>query len=356
MLSFLLLTLSGASGYLLAPMAPARPSVVSPRAYAAMADDMYSQAELEEMNAFNAALQEAAAAARDPATVASVREEAQARAAALAAEDSITKKLAAGGPDPKDKFLKSIKKPKGTMALIGEGVQLEVVSMGGFDLNDPAYLSSQYREGGAAAVCVGVPPRLVISDDALSKTVSEQETARGDFPGPLNVVVRDDFVDPAQLAAAAVAGAKAVVMNVAHVDEGGLGGLVSEAERLGLETIVRVANEAELGAAVDAGAKMVCIGDCTLDAAAELVAKLPVGVLSVADVPTRDVRGVWQIRDMGFNALIIGKGLLDVCVRDRVPPTAVIKAMLSKGSVKYGLGMQKGRLEGSKENLGTIAM
>ena len=67
-------------------------------------------------------------------------------------------------------------------------------------------------------------------------------------------------------------------------------------------------------------------------------------------------RTVAQVRDMGFNAIIIGKGLLDVCVRDRVPPAAVIKAMNSKGSVKFGLGMQKGRLEGSKENLGTIAM
>ena len=45
-----------------------------------------------------------------------------------------------------------------------------------------------------------------------------------------------------------------------------------------------------------------------------------------------------------------------MCIRDRVPPSAVCKAILSKGSVKYGLGMQKGRLEGSKEFLGSLAM
>lgn len=64
----------------------------------------------------------------------------------------------------------------------------------------------------------------------------------------------------------------------------------------------------------------------------------------------------WQVRDLGFSALIAGKSMMDVCIRDRVPPTAIIKAVLSKGSVKYGLGMQKGRLEGSKEFLGSLAM
>lgn len=54
--------------------------------------------------------------------------------------------------------------------------------------------------------------------------------------------------------------------------------------------------------------------------------------------------------------MIVGKTLLEVCARDRVPPAAVMKALLSKGSVKYGLGMNMGRLEGSKEQLGSLAM
>jgi len=78
--------------------------------------------------------------------------------------------------------------------------------------------------------------------------------------------------------------------------------------------------------------------------------------VTVADLAFLDVRGAWKLRDAGFNAMIAGRSMLDVCVRDRVPPTAICKAILSKGSVKYGLGMQKGRLEGSKECLGSIAM
>ena len=46
-----------------------------------------------------------------------------------------------------------------------------------------------------------------------------------------------------------------------------------------------------------------------------------------------------------------GAPLMKTCSRERCPPTAVLKAMLAKGSVKFGLGMQLGRMEGAKEAL-----
>jgi len=251
---------------------------------------------------------------------------------------------------------KLLQKPKGTIALIGEGVRIEVLSMGGYDLDDPAYLSSQFREGGCAAVSVRVTARDALKEDALAQTTAEQEGVRGDFPGPLPVIVRDDFVHPIQLAAVAAAGGKMALLPFALIGAERIGEMMAEAERMGLETLVRVADETELQAALDAGVKVICLGDLSTTEAQSLLGKVPSDVVTVADIEARDVRGVWKIRDMGFNAAIIGKALLDVCVRDRVPPAAVLKAMRSKGSVKFGLGYQKGRLEGSKENLGTIAM
>ena len=44
-----------------------------------------------------------------------------------------------------------------------------------------------------------------------------------------------------------------------------------------------------------------------------------------------------------------GAPLMKTCARERCPPTAVLKAMLAKGSVKFGLGMKLGRMEGAKE-------
>ena len=53
-----------------------------------------------------------------------------------------------------------------------------------------------------------------LGPDALAKTVGEQDTAKGDFPSPLLVIARGDFVDELQLAAAAADGAKAVVLDM----------------------------------------------------------------------------------------------------------------------------------------------
>ena len=121
---------------------------------------------------------------------------------------------------------------------------------------------------------------------------------------------------------------------------------------------MRVCDAEQMADAVELGAGIVVVGDCPLDEATALIADLPkgkTGVVTVADLLYNEVRGAWQCRDAGFNALMSGKSMLEVCVRDRVPPAAISKAILSKGSVKYGLGMQKGRLEGSKEVLGSLA-
>ena len=77
--------------------------------------------------------------------------------------------------------------------------------------------------------------------------------------------------------------------------------------------------------------------------------------MTVADLRYLDVQAAGRCA-MRASMPFTGASMLEVCVRDRVPPTALCKAVLQKGSVKYGLGMQKGRLEGSKEFLGSIAM
>jgi indole-3-glycerol phosphate synthase len=308
-------------------------------------------------------VEEEAAKARSPEALAAERERGAAAAAALRStldaepEGPLAKALAAKGKKkPSDKVMKSLKKPQGTLALIGEGVPVDSISLGGYDLDDPEYLSREFRTGGCAVVSVRVACEKSLKEDALGKTVAEQESVRGEFPGPLPTIVRGAIVEEIQLADAKASGAAAVVLPLAVNGLERTGELMAEAELLGLEVLLRVCTEEQLGAAVGLEPKMVVIGDCNLEQAKELREKLPEGTVSVADVPTNDVRGAWQVRDAGFNSLISGEDLLKVCIRDRAPPQAVIKAILSKGSVKFGLGFQKGRLEGAKEILGSIAM
>ena len=322
--------------------------------------EILDDAKDEEEQDFLAEAAKAAAFARSDEGLAELRTQADAAIAALKGRDDVAAVLEAKGKDKvTGKLAKALKKPSGSMALIGEGVMMESISLGGFDLNDPNYVSSEFRVGGCTAVSVRVGQPRCLSDDALQATRAEQDTAKGNFPGPLPIISRTPCLDELQIAQAKLDGAVGVLLplNLAGVER--TGELMAAAAELGMESMVRVCDGEELSAALGLGAKILVFGDCTLDEAAALLPELPAGkkdgAVSVADFPTLEVRGAWKVRDAGFNALLAGESLFDMCVRDRVPPSAICKSILSKGSVKYGLGMQKGRLEGSKEFLGTIS-
>ena len=104
-----------------------------------------------------------------------------------------------------------------------------------------------------------------------------------------------------------------------------------------------MSDENEIASALSMQASMLCIGDCGIKRACELVQQIPDEVVSIADVAIPDVRDAWRLRDAGFNSFLASKSLFQICARDRAPPSAVIKAIKSKGSVKFGLGFQKGR-------------
>lgn len=322
--------------------------------------DQHESAENEELEEIARDARQRADAARAPPALDAARQ----RAAAVVAD----LKAANFAPPPKatkvsEKLFKALKKPKGTMALIGEGSLQTTISLGGYDLNDPTYLSEQFRVSGAAAVCVRVGGDssfyTALDDKALEATVKEQAIAKGSFPGPLPVIARGEFVDPLQLAKLAADGADGVLLSVLLNGAEGTASLAEEARAFGLEPIFGVANAAELASALELGARIVSIGECALPEAEELLGSLKSDnpkVLAICDLYTRDVRGAWMARDLGFDAQIASDSILEVCSRDRCPPESVVKAMLMKGSYKYGLGMQKGRLEGAKEVLGDLAM
>jgi len=229
---------------------------------------------------------EDAASRRSAAGTAAVR--AAAEAAAASAKQALEKgDFAPPSAAVKDKLHKAIKKPKGSMALIGEGSpQLSSATLGGFDLNDPAYLSEQFRIGGCSGVSVRSGERQLAAD-ALRRTSEEQQVAQGEFPGPLPVLAHLDVVDEVQLAQAAADGASAATLSLQLNGAEGTKALMEAAAGYGLESAVRVANAEEVATALSLGAKLLCIGDCSLPQAGELVAELPKDVRTARDARVR---------------------------------------------------------------------
>src|SRR4029078_11161817 len=124
---------------------------------------------------------------------------------------------------------------------------------------DPVARARTYAEGGAAAISVLTEPKHFRGDIAFLGAIRSGLTAQGITCTPL---VRKDFLfDPYQLYEARAAGADAVLLIVAMLDQGLLIELQALAGHLGLGTLVEVHDEQELERALAAGAEVIGINN-----------------------------------------------------------------------------------------------
>lgn len=323
------------------------------------AKEFFEESEEKKIEDFENASAAAGEVARSPEAIAAKVALAEAAAAALQGNSEIAAVLEKK-KSPSGKLAKELRKPAGSMALIGEAVNTDgLATLGGCDLNDPVYLSKEFREGGASAVFARSLYEDSCGEDTLKATVAEQETAL-DYPPPLPVVARMPVVDPLQLAQASLEGATGAVISLSVAGKEKTAELMAAAEGLGMESLIRVTSAEELSTALELGAKIVVIGDMSLPQAAPLLESIPKGkdsVVTVADLRYSEVAGAWRLREAGFNALIVGRPLVEQASYDRIPPQEIIKAYRKKGNPNFGAtGFQLGRGEGSKENLGQLMM
>lgn len=261
----------------------------------------------------------------------------------------------------------SLTRRKGTIAILAEytrKVDANFIS----GVPPPEILSETFRDGGAAAVAVACDPRTSGCDyEDVVAVVEEQASAQGEVPGPLVVVAADLVVDVVQVARAKAAGAGAVLVSVEVAGEEGTKEIVKAAKALGMEAVVGVANEEEAKKAVEAAdAKILLItGKDGVEDKQAVMEAVPnrEDVCVVANVLAREnkaleeVEEVWVLRDMGFNAVWVSDTLYKSGNDPVEHPSAIIRSMCAKSSVKYASARAKsGRGEGAKEYLGDIMM
>ena len=188
---------------------------------------------------------------------------------------------------------------------------------------DPAELAATYEAAGAAAVSV-----LTDGPD-FGGSLDDLVAVRAAVEIPL---LRKDFVvSPVQVAEARVAGADWVLL-IARVLEGdALVDCLEASRRCGAGALVEVHDAAELDRAVDAGAR--CIGinnrDLTtlttdLRTFSRLRARVPAGVVAVAESGVRDAADVRRLVGEGADAVLVGETLL----RDP-DPAALLRDMVA---------------------------
>jgi indole-3-glycerol phosphate synthase len=130
--------------------------------------------------------------------------------------------------------------------------------------------------------------------------------------------LRKDFIiDPYQLHESLVAGADAVLLIVAALEQGELSSLHAEARALGLDVLVEVHDGAELRRALDAGAAIIGVNNRDLrdfsvdvERTERLMGEMPPGLTVVSESGIAAAEQLDRLERLGVHAVLVGESLM----------------------------------------------
>ena len=166
-----------------------------------------------------------------------------------------------------------------------------------------------YEQGGAAALSI------LTEEPHFGGSLDDIRAARAATDLP---ILRKDFiVDPYQLYEAVAAGADAVLLIVAALDDDALASLHREARGLDLDCMVEIHAEEELDRALAIDADVLGINnrnldDLTVDLATtlELITDVPAGKTVVSESGISERATLEQLEEIGVDAVLIGEALM----------------------------------------------
>ena len=182
-----------------------------------------------------------------------------------------------------------------------------------------------YAAGGASALSV------LTDVPFFGGRLGDLEPAR--VASGLPVLRKDFIVDPYQILEAAAAGADAILLIVAALDDTTMMELLGMARATGLDVLVEAHDQDEVERAVEAGAQIIGINNRDLrtftvdrELAARLRPSVPADRIVVAESGIRDAADVARLRDAGVDAILVGETLM------RAPdPAAALRGLLTAG-------------------------
>jgi indole-3-glycerol phosphate synthase len=169
---------------------------------------------------------------------------------------------------------------------------------------------SAYERGGAAALSV------LTEEDFFRGSLADLHEAKASTRLP---VIRKDFVfDEYQVFESAAAGADALLLIVAALDDEVLARLLRlTEEELSMDALVEVHTAEELVRALDAGAHIVGVNnrdlrtfEVSLETSVKLAELAPAGTLLVSESGLRGAGDVDRLRSCGFRAFLVGETLM----------------------------------------------
>ncbi|HTY21176.1 MAG TPA: indole-3-glycerol phosphate synthase TrpC [Geobacteraceae bacterium] len=174
---------------------------------------------------------------------------------------------------------------------------------------DPLVIAAIYAENGASCLSILTDSRFFMGDLAYIPEIRRIV----DIP-----LLRKDFIfDPYQIFEARAAGADAILLIAAMLDQCRMNDLVSLARELGLDVLLEVHDEEELGMALETECIMIGINNRNLRtfetslSTTERLAKLvPDDRLIVAESGINDREDILRLAKVGARAFLVGESLM----------------------------------------------
>lgn len=174
----------------------------------------------------------------------------------------------------------------------------------------PTDVATRYERGGACAISV------LTDEHDFGGSILDLVAIRACTALPL---LRKDFiVDEIQIYEAAAAGADAVLLIVAALDDGALSKLRATAENeLGLDALVEVHGSEELHRAISIGARIIGVNNrdlrtfqTSLKTSERLIAEAPRNQIMISESGLKNPKSLRDLRALGYRGFLIGEALM----------------------------------------------
>ena len=174
----------------------------------------------------------------------------------------------------------------------------------------PVDIARRYERGGACAISV------LTDEESFGGSMDDLIAVRSSTHLP---VLRKDFIiDPIQIYEAASAGADAVLLIAAALNNTSLGRLRELAEdELGLDALVEVHTPDELRQALSAGATLIGVNnrdlhtfEVSLNTSERLIAEAPPDKVMLSESGLQNAESLGRLHALGFRGFLIGEALM----------------------------------------------
>lgn len=182
---------------------------------------------------------------------------------------------------------------------------------------------SAYERGGACAVSV------LTDEEHFGGSLADLAAARATTR--LSILRKDFLIDPIQIYEAAAAGADAVLLIAAILDDSQLTQMRAIAEdELGLDALVEVHSSEELIRAHQAGAKLIGVNnrdlrtfEVSLSTSERLIANAPRDAVMISESGLQTRQQLRHLQALGFRAFLIGGTLMQAA-----DPAAALRELI----------------------------